>query len=99
MFSKGFSEDQDVIHEHNYNPFINELFENVIHHCLEGCWTVCEAEENDKGLIQATVGLEGCFPLISFFYMHIVVPPVNVKLCEVLSLATCNFIHNVWHQR
>ena len=71
MFFKGFSEDQDVIHEHNYNPFIDELLENVIHHCLEGFWTVCEAEEHDKGLIQATVGLEGCLPLISFFYTEI----------------------------
>ena len=73
MFFKGFNEDQDVIHEHNYNLFIDELLENIIHHCLEGCWTVCEAEEHDKGLIQAKVGPEGCFPLISFFYMHIVV--------------------------
>ena len=34
------AQDEDVVHVDSHDPFINEVFEDVIHHCLECCQTV-----------------------------------------------------------
>ena len=41
------TEDEDVVHVNNHNPFIYEFLEDVIHHCLECRWAASEAEEHD----------------------------------------------------
>ena len=43
---KEFCEDEYVIYKHNHHPFINEFFEDFIHHCLEHGWAVGEAKEH-----------------------------------------------------
>jgi hypothetical protein len=40
---------------------------------------ISEAKEHDKGFEHPLVSLEGCFPLIFFFYSNIVIPPSNIK--------------------
>src|SRR5882724_4754865 len=42
------TKDEDVVHVDDYNSFINESSENVIHHRLECCQAVSETKEHDK---------------------------------------------------
>src|SRR5712664_1688814 len=72
------AEDEDVIHVDDYDSFVYELSEDVIHHRLERCQTVSETKEHDKGFGQASVCLKGRLPLISVFDPHIIVSPPDV---------------------
>src|SRR5467141_2105605 len=38
---------EDVIHVDDYNSFVDDLSEDVIHHHLECHWAVSEAKEHD----------------------------------------------------
>ena len=49
---------------------------------LESGGGIGHAEEHDSGFIESSVGDEGGFPLVSFLYSDIVVPPSYVKLGE-----------------
>jgi len=92
---KGLCKDEDIIQiDHNYT-FQDEVLEDVVHHGLEGGGTVCEAEEHDKGFVQAVVGPEGGLPLFSFLYPDVVEAPPDVQLREVLGSAElCNQLWN-----
>ena len=71
---------------YNYRwTLINEIFEDVIHHHLEGSWAVGEAKEHDQGFEEALICLEGGLPLISLSDPYIVISPSYVQLCEVLG--------------
>ena len=61
---KGLREDEDVVQIDHDHTFQFEVLKDVVHHCLEGGGTVREAEEHDKGLIQAAVGPEGSLPFV-----------------------------------
>jgi len=50
---------------------------------LEGGWAVSHAKEHYQGFEQASIGLEGYFPLISRLNADIVETPMNVQLGEV----------------
>jgi len=95
VFFKGLLEDEDVIQiDHDY-AFQDEVFKDVVHHRLEGGGTVREAEEHDKGFVQAAVGPEGGLPLISFLYPDVAEAPPDVQLREVLGSAElCNQLRN-----
>jgi len=82
---KGFRKDEDVIQIDHDHAFRDEALEDVVHHRLEGGRTVCEAEEHDKGLVQAVVGWEGGLPFVSFLYLDIVEAPSDVQFCELLG--------------
>jgi len=84
---KGFREDEDVVQIDHNHAFRDEVLEDVVHHRLEGGRTVCEAEQHDKGLVQAAVGLEGGLPFVSFLYLDIVEAPSDVQFHEVLGSA------------
>src|SRR6266508_4220810 len=77
---KGLREDEDVVQIDHDHTFRDEVLEDVVHHCLEGGGTVHEAEEHDKGFVQAAVGPEGSLPLISFLYPDVVEAPPDVQL-------------------
>src|SRR5882672_9914189 len=72
------TEDEDVIHIDDYNSFVDELLEDVIHHHLEHHRAVSETKEHDKGFEQASVRPKGCLPLVSVLDSHIVVPPSDI---------------------
>jgi len=96
---KGFHEDEDVVQIDHDHAFRDEVLEDVIHHRLEGGRTVREAEEHDKGLVQATVGPEGSLPFISFLYPDIVEAPSDIQFCEVLGSAELrNQFRNQWER-
>ena len=53
--------------------------ENVVHHGLESCGGVCEAEKHDEGFVKSVACFERCFVLVAFFDTYVVVSPSNVQ--------------------
>jgi len=94
---KGLHEDEDVIQIDHDHAFRDEVLEDVVHHHLEGGGTVREAEEHDKGLVQAVVGLEGGLPFVSFLYPDVVEAPSDVQFHEVLG--SVELRNQFWNQR
>jgi len=45
MLFHSSSKDEDVVQLDYYNPFHNEVPEDVAHHCLEGGWAIGHPEE------------------------------------------------------
>src|SRR5882724_5466058 len=72
------TENEDIVHVDDYNSFIDELSEDVIHHHLECCQAVSETKEHDKRFKQASVRLKGCLPLVSILDSHVVVSPSDI---------------------
>ena len=77
---------EDIVHVDCHVALINEVFENVIHHCLEGGLTIGKAKEHDKGFKEALICSEGGLPLVPLFDLYVVVSPTYVQLHEVLCL-------------
>ena len=46
---------EDIIHVDCHIALIDEVFEDVIPHCLEGGQTIGKAKEHDKGLKEAPI--------------------------------------------
>ena len=86
---------KDTIHVDCHIALIDEVFENVIHHCLEGGWDVGEAEEHDKGLEDTPICSEGGLPFISLLDSYVVISPAYIQLCEVLCLGVQNSIEDI----
>ena len=73
---------QDVIHVNSQPSFSNHIPERIVHESLEGGGGIGKTEEHDGWFKKAFMDDEGCFPLISFFDVDVVVPPTNIKLWE-----------------
>jgi len=71
-------EDQNVIQIDHHNTFCYEVPEDVIHHGLEGGRTISYSKEHYQGFEQASIGLEGCLPLVSRLNTNIVETPTDV---------------------
>jgi len=96
---KGLCEDEDVVQIDHDHALRDEVLEDVVHHHLEGGGTVREAEEHDKGLLQAAVGPEGGLPFVSFLYPDVVEAPSDVQFHEVLGSAELhNQFQNQWER-
>ena len=74
---------QDVIHVDCHIALIDEVLKDVVHHPLEGGWTVGEAKEHDEGFEEALICSKGSFPLIALFDLYIVISPTYIQLHEV----------------
>ena len=57
---------------------------------------VGHAEEHDGRFIESSVGDEGGFPLVTFLYLDIVIPPPYVKLGE--DLGVFKFVDEIGNQ-
>ena len=77
---------EDIVHVDCHIAFVDKVFENVIHHCLEGGQTVGEAKEHDEGFEEAPIHSEGGFPLVALFDSYVVVTPAYVQFREVFCL-------------
>ena len=97
MFCEVLGEDQDVIEVYGDNAFSDEIFEYLIHHCLEGSWAIGETEIHDEGFEQPSVCVECSFLFITFMDPDVVVAPVNVELYEVAS--TFEMVNEVVNER
>ena len=71
-------EDQDVVQVDHHNTFHYEVPEDVVHHGLEGGQTVSYSKEHYQGFEQASIGSEGCLPLVSGLNANIVETSTNI---------------------
>ena len=85
VVGEGVGVDKDVIHVAYHLPIVDELMENIIHHCLEHRRGVAKSEEHDSWFKQPSVSPECSLPLVSFLDLHVVEPPLEVKHGEELS--------------
>jgi len=76
-------EDQDVVQVDHHNTFCYEVPKDVVHHGLEGGWTVSHSKEHYQGFKQASIGSESCLPLISGLNANIVETPTDIQLGKV----------------
>ena len=74
--------DEDVIHIDDYIPSGKFFLEQLIYHSWECRGGVGKSKKHNGRLKEFSVGLEGGFPFIAFFYTDIVISPSNVKLGE-----------------
>ena len=88
--------DKKVVHVNDEPAFRDHVPERVGHESLKGGWGVGHAEEHDGWFIESSVGDEGGFPLVTFLYSDIVIPPSYVKLGE--DLGVFKFVNEVRNQ-
>ena len=86
VFGEGMGVNNDIIHIVYHLTIVDELMEDIIHHCLECCRGVTQSEKHDSWFKQPSVGLEHGFPLVIFLDLHIIEPPVEIKYGEELSI-------------
>jgi len=76
-------EDQDVVQVDHHNTFYYEVPEDVVHHGLEGGWTVSHSKEHYQGFEQASISSEDHLPLVSGLNANIIETPMDIQLGEV----------------
>ena len=79
------SEDEDIVKVDTDYSFRYHVAEDVIHHCLEGCWAVHKAKEYNLWLKEPSIGAECSLPLITFPNPDIVETPPDIQLGEVFD--------------
>jgi hypothetical protein len=77
---------KDVIDIDLYSFCQDGLSKNCIHHLLEHRGRVRESKEHNGQFKEPFIGDESCLPFVAFSDPHIVKPPSDVELCEVLVL-------------
>ena len=73
MLIEILGEDKDVVEINRDLPFSNQVFEDVVHHPLEGGRRICEPEEHDRGFEKSKLRFESSFPLVSCSNSNVVV--------------------------
>src|SRR3979490_1229430 len=84
MFLQRRCKDEDVVEINGDNTLGDKVFENLIHHRLEGRRAVGQSKVHHERFKQTAIHSKRRFPFIAFFYPHIVIPPADVELGEVL---------------
>jgi len=57
----------------------------IVHHGLECRWTIAQSKKHNQQFEEPSVCSECSLPLIFFFHLDIVEPPLDIKLGEVLG--------------
>src|SRR3981189_2880864 len=84
MFLQRRCKDEDVVEINGDDTLGDEVFKNLIHHRLESRRAVGQSEVHHEQFKQTAISSKRRFPFIAFFYPHIVIPPADVELGEVL---------------
>jgi len=79
------SKDQDVVQVNHYDTFRYEVPEDVVHHGLEDGRAISHAKEHYQGFEQASIGPEGCLPLVFGLNVDVVETPAVRKLNSKLE--------------
>ena len=79
------SKDQDIVQIHHHNAFYYRVLEDVVHHGLESDQTIGHPKEHHQGFEHASIGLEGCLPLVSGLNTDVIETPMDIQLGEVSS--------------
>jgi len=74
----------------------DDIVIDVVHHCLEGGWWICEAEIHDCQFVEAVLSFESSFVFISLANVDVVVPPLNVELYVDMGIA--QIPNEVWYK-
>jgi hypothetical protein len=92
-----FHKDKDVVQVDTDHSFRDEVLEDVVHHGLKIGQTIGETKEHDQRFKEFLVGAECSFPLVTFFDLDIVVPPVDIQFCKVTyALEMTGKVKNQW---
>src|SRR3981189_1373614 len=83
MFFQRHCKDEDVVEINGDDTLGDEVFENLVHHHLEGPRAVGQSEVHHEWFKQTVIRSKRRFPFIAFFYPHVVIPPADVELGEV----------------
>src|SRR3981189_3609222 len=84
MFFQRRREDEDVIEVDGDDTLGDEVLENLVHHRLEGRRAVGQSKVHHKRFEQTAISSKRRFPFIAFFYPHVVIPPADIELGEIL---------------
>ena len=87
VIREGVGVDKDIVHIAYDLTVVDEISEDIVHHCLEHCRGVTQSEEHDGWLKQSSVSSEHSLPLILFLDLHVVESPSEIKYSEELSIA------------
>ena len=86
VIREGAGVDKDVVHIAYDLAIVDEILEDIIHHCLEHHRGVTQSKEHDSWLKQSLVSSEHSLPLIPFLDLHIVESPSEIEYGEELSI-------------
>ena len=86
VIREGVGVDKDIVHIAYGLAIVDEILEDIVHHCLECCGGVTQSKEHDSWLKQSSVSLECSLPLIAFLDLHVVESPAEIKYGEELSI-------------
>jgi hypothetical protein len=86
VFLQRCREDKNVVKIDGDDTLGDKVFENLVHHCLEGRRAVGQSKVHHKQFKQTAICSKCHFPFIAFFYPHVVIPPADVELGEVLCV-------------
>jgi len=78
VFFLHLGEDQDVVQIDHHDTFRYKVPEDVVHHGLEGGWTVSHSKEHYQGFEQTLIGPEGCLSLVSGLNADVVETPADI---------------------
>src|SRR3979490_2512720 len=84
MFLQRRRKDKNVVKIDGDDTLGDKVLEDLVHHRLEGRRAVCQSKVHHKRFEQTAISSKRRFPFIAFFYPHIVIPPADVELGEVL---------------
>src|SRR5258707_9118383 len=87
VIGEGAGVDEDIIHIAYGLTIVDEVSEDIVHHCLECHGGVTQSKEHDSWLKQPLVSSERSLPLIPFLDPHVIESPLEVKYGEELGIA------------
>ena len=79
VIREGAGVDEDIIHIAYGLAIVDEVSEDIVHHCLEHHGGVTQSKEHDSWLKQPSVSSECSLPLIPFLDPHVIESPSEVK--------------------
>src|SRR3979490_345159 len=95
MFLQRRRKDKNVVKIDGDDTLGDKVLEDLVHHRLEGRRAVGQSKVHHQWFEQTAISSERRFPFIAFFYPHVVIPPADVELGEVLrALESVNEVVN-----
>src|SRR3981189_1413298 len=84
MFFQRRCKDEDVVEINGDDTLGDKVLKDLVHHRLGGRRAVGQSEVHHQWFEQTAIRSKRRFPFIAFFYPHVVIPPADVELGEVL---------------
>ena len=86
VIGEGVGVDKDIIHIAYHLTIVDELTEDIIHHCLECHGGVPQSKKHDSWFEQPSVSSECGLPLVIFLDPHVIESPAEIKYGEELGV-------------